>query len=220
MTFRASRDRQAAASASRQPTLLGVSASGLVGLPRPALSRLRLRRRSLRRGTSGAALRLVGMASMWAAGLCLVVGSIAFVVRGTGPAGRPASGLATAAQHRATVATAPASTTPSPSTSAAGRSRIVATFSGRGNEATRRFRIRPHSRWQLRWCYMCPPSRRTGEFIVADAVPARTHAPLGPKIADSAPQGRGSTDFTAISGSNYLIVISSCSWSMDVAQDR
>lgn len=184
------------------------------------------------------ALLLFMTAGTWAAGLCLVVGSVVLVASQAKP-GRLAqisaasSTRADAGQRRAPAAHAPLQVTsrPSPSPARAGRparhshaqtgrpagsADVIAVFSGDGNQTTRTFDTRASAAWQIQWSYTCPAAIRVGLFVVEDAGPGAT----GASISQSAAAGHGATWLNPSGSAHELIVISTCSWTMKVTQHR
>lgn len=163
------------------------------------------------------ALRLVGTAGMWAAGLCLVIGSIALVVS-TGT--HAPSRLTTTAEHAEPGGSvrAPTVSARSPRERHGSASLTVAGFSGRGDMTTRPFSVRPGSRWELRWSYSCPARPLGSQFIVADEDTALGKTALGPSISESGARGHGTTWLAPGGGDHHLMVISTCSWHMTVAE--
>ena len=172
------------------------------------------------RPPSSQALRLVMTAGMWAAGLCLVIGSIALVVSSAGAAHAGASRMAdAAADHDEPDRPVPAgAASPHPSRDQTSvRYRVVATFSGRGNATTRLFRVRAGSRWELRWAYTCLARPPGGQFVVADEGAAHGRPALGPSISQSGASGHGTTWLNPRGTQHSLLVISTCSWRLSVA---
>ena len=149
------------------------------------------------------ALRLFVTTGSWAAGLCLVIGLIVLVASASAP-GRAAPRLASARQADASDPAAPAPA-----------AHVLATFTGRGNRTTPTFTVRAHDRWQLRWSYRCPG--HPGQLIVADSDGAGTS---GASIDQTGIGGTGSTWLTSSRSRHYLIVISTCSWTMKAVQAR
>jgi hypothetical protein len=172
-------------------------------------------------------LRLFGTAGLWAAGLCLVIGSIVLVVSqarpgklapvsvttttGAGPGKQAAAG----AHPRRTVTT-PARPAPATRHMPAGTERVLAAFAGHGDKTTAAFRTAAAGSWQIRWSYACAAAMRAGLFVVEDAGPGA----IGASITQSGVAGHGTTSLGAGSRAHHLIVISTCSWTMKVTQQR
>lgn len=180
----------------------------------PSLTRLQAHR----------ALRLFVSAGTWAAGLCLVIGSIAIVVSAASP-GRVAATSATSSQQGTAgqLAANPgvlgrphASASPRPHGRSAARAPALAAFTGYGDETTREFRINQAARWQIQWAYTCPPSMRSGLLVVEDATPNA----VGASITEAGTAGRGATWLRSSARTHRLVVISTCSWTMKVWQNR
>jgi hypothetical protein len=167
------------------------------------------------------ALRLFVTAGTWAAGLCLVIGSIVLVVSAATP-GR-ITGLDTASSgHHGTTSAAGVGLDPLsagaalPPAGQAVASRPIASFAGRGDQTTAEFRVHAGARWQIRWSYSCPQSIRAGLLVVENA---RAGA-VGASITEAGLAGRGETWLNAGARRHRLIVISTCSWHMKVMQHR
>jgi hypothetical protein len=176
---------------------------------------------SLPRLQAHRALRLFVTGGTWAAGLCLVIGAIAIVVS----AASPGKVAATSAQHGATgkLAANPgtlrqphASTSARPRGRGTARPRVIESFAGYGDETTREFQINQAARWQIQWAYTCPPTMRTGLLVVEDAAPSA----VGASISEAGTAGRGATWLRSSARSHRLVVISTCSWTMKVWQNR
>jgi hypothetical protein len=168
------------------------------------------------RGHTRRALRLFVTAGTWAAGLCLVIGSIVLVATAAGP-GSAVPKLAAARQPSPTAGQAgrdPAKVSGSGST---GPAPVLAAFSGQGNRTTRHFRVRAHARWELRWSYSCPAGVADGQLVVEDAGAAGRG---GASIDQTGISGAGSIWLGPGKATHYLIVISTCSWSMKAVQAK
>lgn len=98
------------------------------------------------------------------------------------------------------------------------RPQVLALFSGHGDQTTRRFSVRAGVRWQLRWEYRCPAGQQTGEFIVDRTDIGPGEMSRGASIKESAPIGKGSTWLKAGGAIHSLVVISTCTWTMQVVQ--
>jgi hypothetical protein len=89
--------------------------------------------------------------------------------------------------------------------------RVVARFTGRGNARTRPFTVT--SPWQLGWSFSCSAQGSGGQFIVSAA---EGDALISTPVDQTARQGHGvSAAFTG-SGVRYLLINSSCAWTMRV----
>jgi hypothetical protein len=94
--------------------------------------------------------------------------------------------------------------------------RQLAAFSGHGDMTTRTFRIAAGASWQVRWSYGCGSAIRAGLFVVEDA----GRRAVGASITESGEAGRGITSLRPGARGHHLIVISNCSWTMKVTQQR
>jgi hypothetical protein len=169
------------------------------------------------RGHAHRALRLFVIAGTWAAGLCLVIGSIVLVTAATGHSrGQPALAMAgqtsLATGNASRLAVAGLANRPEH-----GGFDVIARFSGHGDETTRQFRIRPHLRWELRWTYSCPAGMAAGQLIVEDAGSTETN---GASIDQTGISGAGATWLNSAVPRHSLVVISTCSWTMKAVQAR
>jgi len=167
------------------------------------------------------ALRLFATAGLWAAGLCLVIGAIVLVVAQAKP-GRltPASVQTSMRAGRVQLPSARPVASRSTRTArrarGAPRPRQLAAFSGHGDKTTGSFRTAAGSGWQIQWAYACTAAVRAGLFVVEDA---RTGA-AGASITQSGVAGHGATSLRPAGRTHHLIVISNCSWTMKVTQQR
>jgi hypothetical protein len=160
------------------------------------------------------ALRLFATAGVWAAGLCLVIGAIVLVVTQTRP-DRLAPLSATTPSQVGSVATNRAGHP------AAGKphrpvAHQLAAFSGHGDKTTRTFRTAASVSWQIRWSYTCAAAVRAGLFVVEDA----GRRAVGASITESGQAGHGITSLRPGARAHHLIVVSNCSWTMKVTQQR
>ena len=144
-----------------------------------------------------------------------------------GPAeSAPAAGAtaATGPTSPAPVTRAPGATPSARITKAArmaGSGQVLATFAGSGNMITPDFKVRAGVRWELRYSYTCPAGAQAGQLIVAEGSGASVSPPaVGPNINASGISGDGSTWLSPDGANHYLMVISTCSWTMEVVQSR
>jgi hypothetical protein len=152
------------------------------------------------------ALRLFATAGTWAAGLCLVIGVIVLVVSTASPG-----------KLDPTAVTSPASVKTVGADPPAARSvRVIGAFAGYGDRTTPSFRIEDALPWQLRWSYACPEKLHVGLLVVEVASPGA----VGATISQSGTGGRGVTPINPDGPAHHLVVISSCSWTMKVTQNR
>lgn len=165
------------------------------------------------------ALRLFVTAGIWAAGLCLVIGSIMFVATIAAPDhAEDLSAVTHSGPAQANAVRLPGHA----GLSAAGPARTgfltpeIAQFSGHGDRFTPRFWVSAGVPWKLLWAYRCATGPH-GQFIVADAGGATA---LGASISESGTAGHGITRFGPDGRSHYLVVLSGCSWTMKVVQSR
>jgi hypothetical protein len=151
------------------------------------------------------ALRLFVAAGTWAAGLCLVVGSVALVAETAGPANQTHVATAAGVHHlRAGVlARGPAA----PATH---------TFRGTGNRTTGQFTVTPRARWELRWSYACPAVKPAGHLLIREGGAGAT----GLSVSATGRAGSGSTSAYARAAAHYLVVIANCAWTIQVTGSR
>jgi hypothetical protein len=170
------------------------------------------------------ALRLFVTAGTWAAGLCLVIGSIVLVVKAAGP-GRGAGSATDSSVHTPvpgndTVASAGYGIKTGSSAARASYHQL-AQFAGRGNDITRRFLVKAGTGWQLKWSYSCPAGTRNDQLTVKDAASAPPgRRALAMAISAAGIHGHGTIWFDPNGTSHDLIVLSNCSWTMKVGQSR
>ena len=158
------------------------------------------------------ALRLFVTVGTWAAGLCLVIGSIVLV---SSTSSSPLARMARAGS-RSSVDTG--------ERLAGHRSRLpsplpapeIAAFAGRGDETTSQFALKSRAAWQIWWSYSCPAGVPVGQLIVEDAAPGA----VGASIDQTGDAGHGETSLVAGAGTHHLVVISNCSWQLKVMQPR
>jgi hypothetical protein len=158
------------------------------------------------------ALRLFVTVGTWAAGLCLVIGSIV-LVSSTSPRtlARIAQAGSRSSGHTGERLAGHRSRLPSPLP--AGE---IAAFAGRGDETTSQFALKSRAPWQIWWSYSCPAGVPVGQLIVEDAAPGA----VGASIDQAGDAGHGETSLTAGPGTHHLVVISNCSWQLKVMQPR
>jgi hypothetical protein len=169
------------------------------------------------------ALQLLVTVVAWATGLGLVIGSIVLVATVTGP-GRSSS--LNARQDANSAAQRPANgaqVTPGSGSGTSGHHgyRMLAQFSGRGNRTTGHFTLKASERWQLRWTYRC--ATRAGqadseEFMLLRANMAAGESTVTTAADEFAASGHGSVWLTPSNHLHYLMVISDCSWHVQVLQ--
>jgi hypothetical protein len=155
------------------------------------------------------ALKLFVTTGSWAAALCLVAGLIVLVAEIGRPGPSQPQRLASASQADTAGRLPGVSKSPAPRPGPA--QHIIATFTGRGNRTTGQFAIRPHQRWLLHWSYNCPG--QPGQLIVADSAGAG-----GASVDQTGLGGAGSTWLTSGQATHYLVVISTCTWTMKAVQ--
>jgi hypothetical protein len=159
------------------------------------------------------ALRLAGVAGAWAAGLCLVIGSVALVAETTQPTSathvRTAAGVSTATGVRhvqnGKLARHALRTGP-----------LTRTFRGTGNRTTSQFTVAPHHRWNLRWSYACPSRPAAGHLLIREGDAGNA----GVSVSASGAAGAGSTWTYAQAAAHYLVVITNCTWTIQVTGNR
>jgi hypothetical protein len=178
-------------------------------------------------------LQLIIMALAWAAGLGIVVGSIVLVVMTTAPGHTmPQRGLARqdpASQHPAPYSAALGPGRQAATARSAGRAgigtagrsvdQVLAVFSGRGDRTTGHFQVRARQAWQLQWTYHCPGTVGAAQFTLLKAdMAAANRATLSTSIEEYAASGHGLARLAPTSDEHYLVVISDCSWRIEVLQ--
>ena len=92
----------------------------------------------------------------------------------------------------------------------------LAAFSGHGDKTTTTFRTAAGLSWQIRWSYACGAAVRAGLLVVEDA----GRRAVGASITESGEAGHGITSLRPGARAHHLIVISNCSWTMKVTQQR
>lgn len=166
------------------------------------------------------ALRLFVTAGLWAAGLCLVVGSIVLVASSAATSTHPSA--ADSAERSAALSRSMQPTI----ASLAGIARserttpthAVASFAGHDDATTRQFRLRTGARWALRWSYRCHAG--DGGLLVAESTVSGQEARTAASISWTGPVGSGENWLEPSSGSHDLVVLSACWWRVRVIQRR
>lgn len=164
------------------------------------------------------ALRLFITVIAWAAGLGLVIGSIVLVATVSAPRQAPS---AFNGQQRADSAALRPLKGGGEGTAGHQGYRVVAAFSGHGNGTTAHFTVKARQRWQLRWTYRCAAkaaaAQADAEFMLLRANMA-TQDTINTAADEFAASGHGSVWLTPSSHQHYLMVISACSWQIQVVQ--
>jgi hypothetical protein len=158
------------------------------------------------------ALRLFVTAGAWGAGLCLVLGLVTMVAEAAGPS-KPTP--VTAAAGRLRLVDGHGGRT-RPGTLPGGAAADVRIFSGTGDATTGLFTVARHSRWELQWSYACPARTPGGNLIVREGAAGAS----GASVAAAGKSGQGSTWTYSDTGTHYLVVITSCGWTVKVVSDR
>jgi hypothetical protein len=189
-------------------------------------------------------MRLLAAAAAWAAGLCLVTGSVALVAEAAGPAGtthvtaaagvhrlrpgstagagRPVARGRTAQQHGQSAQRGQSAqhgpSTPLGQPAPAGHPvRVVEqTFQGAGNQTTALFTVAPRSRWELQWSYTCARGAVPGRLLIREGGTGQD----GISVAASGTAGQGSTWTYTTTAAHYLVVIADCGWTIRVTGIR
>jgi hypothetical protein len=158
------------------------------------------------------ALRLFVAAGTWAAGLCLILASVALVAAAAGPA-RATHLSPTAGHYRLSSgrlggqAGAQQPTAPLD---------VLRTFSGTGNLITSKFTVAARGRWELRWSYRCTATAPGGRLVIREGNAANS----GVSVDAAGAEAQGSTWAYSDAGSHYLVVVSSCAWTAKVLGRR
>ena len=173
--------------------------------------------------------RLLITTFAWATGLGLVAGAITIFAIATDPAHLEQGGESSLRQSMPY--SAPSGGDAGAGASHSGRThsgvaagsrgyRLLATFSGRGGRTTKHFNVRARHTWQLRWAYRCAPQAGAGQFTLLRADVAADQPTFTTSIDETAASGHGTALLTATGRRQYLVVISACSWHVDVSQAR
>ena len=153
------------------------------------------------------ALRLLTAAGAWAAGLCLVIGSITLVAEAAEPASAThvtaAAGMHHVSAGRLAGSGGPAAT-------------VTRTFRGTGSRRTGQFTIAPDLRWELRWSFTCPGPTSAGHLLIREGDAGNA----GASVSASGMAGAGSTWTYSPAAVHYLVVITNCSWTIRVTGSR
>jgi hypothetical protein len=153
------------------------------------------------------ALRLVVVAGAWAAGLCLVIGSVTLVAETAGPASVTHVTTAAGVNHLSTAKLAGHTRRTGP---------LTRTFRGTGNRTTAQFTVAPDHRWNLRWSYTCPGPTPPGHLLIREGDAGNA----GVSVSASGAAGAGSTWTYAQAAGHYLVVITNCAWTIRVTGSR
>jgi hypothetical protein len=153
------------------------------------------------------ALRLAGVAGAWAAGLCLVIGSVALVAETAQP---------TSATHVSTAAGVRHLGNGKLAGHAARTGPLTRTFRGTGSQTTGQFTEAARRRWNLRWSYACPAGPAGGRLLIREGGAGST----GVSASASGPAGGGSTWIYSRAAAHYLVVITNCAWTIKVTGSR
>jgi hypothetical protein len=156
---------------------------------------------------AGRTLRLMAAAGAWAAGLCLVVGSVALVA-GAAPA------ASTHVAAAAGVRSLRSARGPGGRTASVAAGRVEQTFQGAGDQVTGQFTVAPRSRLELRWSYACSRPGPAGHLLI------RESGSDGVTVAASGAAGQGSTWSYTRAAAHYLVVIANCGWTIRVSGSR
>jgi hypothetical protein len=153
------------------------------------------------------ALRLLGVAGAWAAGLCLVIGSVTLVAETAQPASATHVSTAAGVRHvqNGRLARHAGRTGP-----------LTRTFRGAGNRTTSQFTVAPHHRWNLRWSYACPGRPPAGRLLIREG----DAGSVGVSVSASGGAGAGSTWTYSQAAAHYLVVITNCAWTIQVTGNR
>jgi hypothetical protein len=150
------------------------------------------------------ALRLLTVAGAWAAGLCLVVGSITLVAEAAEPASATHVSTAAGVRHLGN------------SKLASHARPLTHTFRGTGNMTTGQFTVAPQRRWNLQWSYACAGRAPAGHLLIREGGAGNA----GVSVTATGPAGTGSTWTYAHAAAHYLVVITNCTWTIRVTGSR
>jgi hypothetical protein len=157
------------------------------------------------------ALRLFVTAGAWAAGLCLIIGSVALVAGSAGPA--DATHVRAAAARSGQLPGRGHQPRRRPPGSAG---HLLGTFTGTGNRTTSQFSVAAHSRWELQWFYQCPARTPGGHLIIREGNAAGN----GVSVAAAGSSGHGSTWTYSSASSHFFVVTTNCAWTAKVLGHR
>ena len=160
-----------------------------------------------RRFQAHRALRLLGVAGGWAAGLCLVIGSVALVAETAQPTSATHVSTAAGVNHLENRRLAGHAVRSGP---------LTRTFRGTGDQTTRQFTFAPRHPWNLRWSYACPGRPAAGRLLVREGDAGN----VGVSVSASGTAGTGSTWTYSQAAIHYLVVSSNCAWTIRVAGNR
>lgn len=104
--------------------------------------------------------------------------------------------------------------TPAPAVTERPKARVLATFSGTGDENTPKFTV--SGSWKLKWSYNCSAYGYPGNFIVLED---NSYA-SGAQVNEEGRHGHGATWSYGDSGRHYLNVSSECRWTVKVVGTR
>ena len=166
-------------------------------------------------------LRLCIAAGTGAAGLCLVIGSVALVASA---GGRPRSTTVTSASHLSPARLSPGRQSPARMPHSGSRpgshgarlssapGRTILSSAGRGAETSRRFTISGTGTWQLKWSYYdCSALDGKGDFVVTE-----TGTVPGASLSEFGAAGHGTAWAYRDKGSHHLVIRSECAWRIAV----
>jgi hypothetical protein len=153
------------------------------------------------------ALRLVAVAGAWAAGLCLVIGSVTLVAESAEP---------TSMTHVSTAAGVHHLGNGKLTGHAAHAGPLTRTFRGTGNQTTGTFTVARHHRWNLRWSYACLGRPPAGRLLIREG----NAGSVGVSVSAAGAAGAGSTWTYSQAAAHYLVVITNCAWTIQVIANR
>jgi hypothetical protein len=153
------------------------------------------------------ALRLAGAAGAWAAGLCLVIGSVTLVAETAEPASATHVSTLAGVRHLGNGKLAGHVSRSGP---------LTRTFRGTGDRTTSQFTVAPHHRWNLRWSYACPGRPAAGRLLIREG----NAGSVGVSVSESGAAGAGSTWAYSQAAAHYLVVITNCAWTIRVTGNR
>lgn len=143
----------------------------------------------------------------------LAVASIIILIIVIAGVGAAISGGKTSGSASSPAASQPPASGTATAPATASRATVLATFTGSGDETTRKFTIGGDGTWKLDWSYSCAAFGQSGNFIVSGDGGNDVN---GVNVNELGNDGKGGTWAYSDAGSHYLSVNSECSWHVRV----